>query len=169
MPKTIATPRSVPITALGNGVLHRAIVSLPQHMTERDRPLQERIVFFEVPASHRSRGAFTSSGSGEHLERLLATAWCIDTTNWCENGYLYNINTAQELYGNAFGHEATGELRLFETGCGGETFPAIGPGRIHYARAGDVDLFVPPRVVTRLRELSDVIEDLYGVETAAKV
>lgn len=161
MSKTIATPRIVPITALGNGLLHRAIVSLPQHMTERDKPLQERIVFFEVPAG-------TDVGRGEYLEKLLAVTWGIDTTNWCENGYLYNINTTQDLYSYAFGLEDTGELRLFETGCGGDLMPAIGPNRIHYARAADVDMFVPPKVAARLRELSEVIEDLYAADMATK-
>lgn len=145
-------PRPLAITSLGNGILHRAIVSLPNHMTERDRPLQERIVFFEAPSS---------AGAAAHLEQLLAAAWCIDTANWCDNGYIYNINSVNELYAHAFGGELTGELRLFEVGAGGDEF-GVGPDRIHYARAWDVDFFVPPRVAGRLLDLSDMIEQLYA-------
>lgn len=145
-----------PIASLGNGTLHRAIVSLPPRMTEPDRPLQERIVFFESPTG--------PSRSGEHLEKLLAAAWCVDTTGWCERGFIYNINTAAEQYSYAFGPESTGELRLFETGRGGEVGLAVVRDRIHYARAADVDLLVSPRVAARLHELSDIIEDLYAAE-----
>jgi hypothetical protein len=59
-------PKYLPmaVTALGNGVLHRAIVSLPEHMTERDHPMQERIVFFETPSSDTC---------ARHLEQLLVS------------------------------------------------------------------------------------------------
>lgn len=145
-----------PITSIGNGFLHRAIVSLPPRMTEPDRPLQERIVFFEAPT--------TPCRSGEYLEKLLAAAWCVDTTGWCERGFIYNINSAADQYSYAFGQESSGELRLFETGRGGEVGLAVGQDRIHYARAADVDLLVSPRVATRLHELSGMIEELYAAE-----
>jgi hypothetical protein len=58
--------RRIPITALGNGVICRAIVSLPASLTEPDRPLQERVVFFEAPARQ---------GAGRHLEKVLASVW----------------------------------------------------------------------------------------------
>ncbi len=148
--------RNLPITSLGNGILHRAIVSLPPRMTEPDRPLQERIVFFEAPT--------VPGCSGKYLENLLAAAWCVDTSGWYEKGFVYNINTAAEQFSYAFGPESTGELRLFETGRGGEVGLAVGPDRIHYARATDVDLLVSPRVAARLHELSDMIEDLYAAE-----
>lgn len=150
--------RIAPIDALGNGFLYRAVVSLPQNMTERDRPLQERIVFFEVLGS--------KSDLGTHLEKLLASAWCIDTNGWCESGYIYNIHSVQDMYQYAFGDETTGELRVFETGCGGED--GVGHNRIHYARAGDVDLFVTPRMAARLHELLDMIDTLYASAKAAR-
>jgi hypothetical protein len=34
---------------MGVARVHRAYVSLPYQMTAADRPLQERVVFFEVP------------------------------------------------------------------------------------------------------------------------
>jgi hypothetical protein len=116
-------PKYLPmaVTALGNGVLHRAIVSLPEHMTERDHPMQERIVFFETPSSDTC---------ARHLEQLLAAAWCVDTKEWCENGYIYNVHSAYDMKRDAFGDAETGELYLFEIGAGGNGEPAVGPQRI---------------------------------------
>lgn len=37
------------ITNLPNGVLYRAIVTLPNYMIEPDQPFEERIVFYEAP------------------------------------------------------------------------------------------------------------------------
>ncbi|AIY44216.1 hypothetical protein LT85_p037 (plasmid) [Collimonas arenae] len=155
--KTI--PPSRPITSLGSGILFRAIVSLPVVMADDSRVMQDRIVFFESPSRLEP---------GLRLEKLLAAIWCRDTENWCERGYIYNIDSVNGLFDRAFGDESTGELRLFETGSGGEVTPAVGPDRIHYARENEVDLFVTPRVAGRLRELLDAIEILYAAEPARK-
>lgn len=152
-----ADPARTPSTpALASGTLHRAIVSLPLHLCEPNRPLQDRIVFFEAPHGARC---------DKHLETLLAAAWCEDTTDWCERGFIYNINTARELLRDwSIGNQASGDLRLFETGAGGDCAPAVGPDRIHYARAADVDMFVTPRVAARLRATLAHVEHLYDVE-----
>jgi hypothetical protein len=52
-----------------HGRLYRAIVSLPDAMCERDRPLQKRWVFFDCPGN---------TNPGERLEALLALAWNIE-------------------------------------------------------------------------------------------
>lgn len=74
---TIATAARLPIQARphpahyqAHGRLYRAIVSLPDSMCERDRPLQERWVFFDCPANDLP---------GDLLEALLSLAWNIDT------------------------------------------------------------------------------------------
>ena len=161
MPKhSTSEPRQTPITALSNGQLHRAIVSLPDRLAERDRGMQERIVFFEVPLG---------LDRGQHLEQLLAMAWCVNTRDWCAEGYIYNIDSARERLNEAsYDSAETGELRLFETGCGGDSEWAVGPDCIHYARTRDVDIFVTPRVGARLRALLDDIEALYQAEPARR-
>lgn len=118
--------------------LYRAIVSLPKSLCERDRPMQERIVFFEGPYGFTRRSKL---GAAEVLEKLLALAWSTDTTGWCEDGYIYNISREREILDEAMGE---GDSRLLEISWGG-------PERIGYARAEDVDLFVSPLQVKRLR------------------
>lgn len=154
------SPRQMPITAIGNGILYRAIVSLPSHMTERDQPLQERIVFFESPSSE---------GCCQYLEELLAKVWCIDTDGWCDSGYIYNVHSADELRRNSYsGSDQPADLKLFEVGAGGNGIYAVGPDQIHYARGHGVDLFVTPRVAARLREALDIIELLYAAEARSR-
>jgi len=152
--------RPTPITALCTGHLHRAIVSVPEHMAELGRGMQERIVFFEVPPG---------AECGQHLEQLLAVAWCVNTRDWCADGAIYNIDSAPQRLGSGnYGGTETGELRLFETGCGGDSDVAVGAERLHYARARDVDLFVTPRVYARLHTLLGEIEALYQAEPARR-
>ena len=140
----------MPVVALGNGALYRAIVSLPERMAESNRHLQERIVFFE---------ASRLTDPCSRLEKLLALAWCINTEGWCEQGCIYDIETAEDLLGSSYAAVDTGELRLLEIGAGGDE--AIGPDQVHYARAPEVDLFVTPRVATRLQELLTTVEAMY--------
>ncbi|KVE22189.1 hypothetical protein WI92_22545 [Burkholderia vietnamiensis] len=140
------------IDALGTGVLYRAFVALPDALCEPGQVAQERTVFFEAP---------TSAGAAAHLEQLLAAAWGVDTRGWTERGCIYNLFDAHELVARAFGAAAAGELRLLEIGAGPD---GVGPDRVYYARAADVDLFVTPRVAARLRALLAIIEHLY--ETA---
>lgn len=132
----------------GNARLYRAIVSLPQSMSSG--ALDERIVFFE------SR---SEKGVGKRLEELLEMVWCVDTKGWCEDGYIYNINSARELHDSSV-NDSNGpsDLMLFETGSGGNGIEAIGPNRTHYAQADIVDMFVTPRVARRLRDALDAIE-----------
>lgn len=92
-----------------------------------------------------------------HLERLLAAAWCIDTQDWCEPGFIYNVRPIGELTERP-GVAATRELQLLEIGWGG----GVGPDNAHYARAEDVDLFVTPRVAARLRELLAIVNTFYA-------
>jgi hypothetical protein len=146
-----------PVTLAGNARLYRAIVSLPEHMT--NGALEERIVFFESKSDQ---------GVGAYLETLLATVWCIDTNDWCENGYIYNINSARELHEHSVNDSAgPSDLMLFETGGGGNGIEAIGPNRTHYAQADAVDMFVTPRVARALRVALDAI-DLARAEEARR-
>ena len=117
--------------------LFRAIVSLPDSLCQRDRPLQERIVFFEAPYDFTK---CSNAAAAQTLELLLATAWGVSTEGWCEDGYIYNIRRERDLLEDAMGD---GDRRLLEISWGG-------PERIGYAKAADVDLFVTPRLRTRL-------------------
>jgi hypothetical protein len=135
-------------TLAGNARLYRAIVSLPEHMASGR--LEERIVFFESK---------TEQGVGAHLEALLEKVWSVDTKGWCEDGYIYNINSARELHEQSLNDtNGPSDLMLFETGAGGSGIEAIGPNRTHYAQADVVDMFVTPRVARRLRDALDAIE-----------
>lgn len=137
-----------PATTAGNGRLYRAIVSLPHGMA--NGALEERIVFFETQAEQ---------GAGRCLEELLSKVWCIDTRGWCEDGFIYNVNSARELHSYSVDDEnGPHDLMLFETGGGGTGIEAIGPNRTHYAQADTVDMFVTPRVARRLRDALDTIE-----------
>lgn len=148
----IGAYKELPITAIANGILYRAMVSLPTFMTDSDRPLQERVVFFESDSM---------TGCGVYLESLLARAWCIDTANWCEREFIYNVFSVDDLRRNSLCSGPSNDIQLFEIGAG---VMGIGPNKIHYARAHDVDLFVSPRVARRLRDALDTIDVLYTNE-----
>jgi len=137
-----------PVTLAGNARLYRAIVSLPQQMAS-GAP-DERIVFFESKSEQ---------GVGAYLESVLEKVWCVDTKGWCEDGYIYNINSARELHEQSLNDsDGPSDLMLFETGGGGNGIEAIGPNRTHYAQTDVVDMFVTPRVARRLRDALDAIE-----------
>lgn len=71
---------------------------------------QERTVFFEAPSL---------ASAATHLEQLLAAAWGgVDTRDWTERGFIYNLVDSRELVERAVGAAAAGELRLFEIGAG---------------------------------------------------
>ncbi|KUZ17407.1 hypothetical protein [Burkholderia ubonensis] len=130
------------IDALGNGVLHRAFVALPDALCEPGQVAQERTVFFEAPSA---------ACAAAHLEQLLAAAWGIDTCDWTKRGFIYNLFDARELVACAFGAAVAGELRLLEIGAG--------PDQVYYARAADVYLFVTPRVTARLRAIVEHLHE----------
>ncbi|KVK87617.1 hypothetical protein WJ47_12370 [Burkholderia ubonensis] len=137
------------IDAVSTGLLHRAFVALPDALCEPGQVAQERTVFFESPSS---------ANAAAHLEQLLSAAWCVDAHGWTERGCIYNVFDAHELIARAFGAAAAGELRLLEIGAGPD---GVGPDRVYYARAADVDLFVTPRAGMRLRALLAIVEHLY--------
>jgi hypothetical protein len=143
------------ITAIGNGTLHRAFVALPRSLCEPGDSMQERNVFFEAPSL---------TGRGQHLAHLLAAVWGEETADWVERGFIYNTKSVTELIRVAFGDHMTGELRLLEVGAGG--LSGLGEHRILYARHADVDLFVSPRVATRLRQLLAQVERMYESDAA---
>lgn len=120
-----------PAHYLTHGRLYRAIVSLPPRMCERDRPLQERWVFFDCPTA--------CNNPCTRLEALLALAWNVDTAGWGEAGYIYNICAARELIDRG---DADDDTALFECEWGCEGTKHVAPG--------DVDYFVPPLVRARL-------------------
>jgi len=147
------------ITALANGVLYRAIVTLPNFMIEPEQPFEERIVFYEASGKE---------DYGRHLEALLAKAWCIDTINWCDQGFIANIYSAEELLSEGCNAGRENDLALFEIGWGGKGIDAVGPDAIHYARKGRVDLFVTPRVARRLHDALDAIDLLYQLDARGR-
>lgn len=136
------------------GRLHRAYVALPGSLCGRDRPMQERTVFFET--AHGCAYA--------HLQRLLALAWGVDTSDWAGRGCIYNCHSARDLYANNTSCAPllrnAADLRLFECGWGGPD--GIGAERVHYSRAAECDLVVTPRVHARLSAALAEIERLYA-------
>ena len=142
--------------------LYRAIVDLPDCLAAPDRSARSRIIFFESSSGMRPE---------QQLERLLAVAWGLDTSCWFERGYAYNLSSARDrLTGDeSFVEDEGGDLRLFDIGAGGDGLDAVGPDRIHFARAADVDLFTTPRVAERLQACLVEIERLYAAEPARRV
>lgn len=122
--------RPFPAYYQAHGRLYRAIVSLPEHMCEAGRPLQERWVFFDCPASE---------DPGAWLERLLALAWNINTTGWGASGCIYNVQHARELIAQ---NDADDDTALFECAWGSEGTQHVEPH--------EVDYFCTPRVRARL-------------------
>lgn len=123
-------PPTPPAHYQAHGRLFRAIVSLPDAMCERDRPLQERWVFFDCPGD---------TPPGDRLEALLALAWNTDTTSWCDRGLIYNVSEASELIAQG---DADDDTALFECEWGSD-------GTKHVP-LNDVDFFCTPRVRARL-------------------
>lgn len=117
--------------------LFRALVGLPDFLCQRDRPWQERIVFFEAPYDF---GKGSNDDAARTLELLLGAAWGVSTEHWSEHGHIYNIRRERELLDEGLGE---GDTRLLEISWGGIE-------RIGYAKAADVDLFVTPRLRARL-------------------
>lgn len=113
-----------------HGRLYRAIVSLPRDMAERDRPLQERWVFFDCP---------TGEIPPPRIEALLALAWNISTIGWCNRGLIYGIAEASDLIAQG---DADDDTALFECELGSEGTKHV---PLH-----DVDFFCTPRVRARL-------------------
>lgn len=136
--------------------LHRAIVALPLHMMCAGHHLQERVVFFMAP-----HGVHAAT----HLAEMLALAWGVDTREWCDRGYIYNVDSARMMTRPSAGAQPCANalqmaLLLLETGFGGSD--AVGPEGQHYARAADVDLFVTPRVAEQLHAALRFVETLYA-------
>lgn len=143
----------MPTALMGVGQLHRAIVDLPDSLAQPDRPLQARIIFFESPGDKPAR---------DHLVQILSSAWCIDASELARRGMI-SVSSAAEIL-HQRDHGAAGDLALFVIGSGGDSLPAVGLERLHYARAHDVDLFTTPRLTARLQETLRLIEDLYEAE-----
>mgnify|MGYP007089699630 CR=1 FL=1 len=138
------------------GKLCRAFVSLPPQLCPVGRPMAERTVFFECKPG---------VGAAQHLEQLLALAWCVDTTGWAEKGFIYNVFSAAELMRERWSPDDDDDgdespLVLFECGWGGPG--GIGPEHTHYSRVQDCDLFVTPRVWMVLVSALAEIELLYA-------
>lgn len=160
LPASAFIGRRAPITSLCTGSLHRAIVELPEALTTPEYPLQERVVFFEVPANREDGRTY--------LRELLSKAWAVDTADWAHHGLISGVASLHELVTQSFGDSAHEDIRLFETGAGGNGPEAVGFERVHYARAHTVDLFVSPRVAARLNEAMAVIEAMYQQEPARR-
>lgn len=110
--------------------LWRATVTLPRAFRPQDR--EERWVFFEPPKGDLPQA---------HIEALLALAWNISTTGWCDCGLIYEVTAACDLIKLG---DAEDDTALFECEWGCE-------GTKHVAPA-DVDFFCSPRVRARLEQ-----------------
>jgi hypothetical protein len=117
--------------------LFRAFVALPGRLCLDGNKYQERTVFFEAEWIGRHG---SHEPAGKALEALLSLAWGVDTTDWCEDGCIYNVTRERDLLDRALGD---GLSRLLETGWGGT--PSI-----HYSQRADVDMFVSPLNRARL-------------------
>ena len=138
--------RPTPAHYLASGKLYRAIVSLPNHMCGRDRPLQERWVFFDC-------------GHGDpatRLERLLSSIWGVNTVGWAYAGLIYNLVEASELIEQ---NDADDDTALFE--C------AWGAGGTQYVSPSDVDFFVRPEVRALLEAALARVTPVTGREGGA--
>ena len=155
--RMINQAQQLPIASSGVGSLHRAVVAVPDPSALR--PYAERIVFFEV---------HTSVSPCAHLESVLALVWGIETAHWCEDGGIYNIRSASEMARDCWAGAADSDgLYLFEIGAGGED--GLGPGRVHYARAADIDCFVSPLLASRLQQVLWTVEALHADQDATVV
>lgn len=134
LPAVVASSPSKAIHLQARGRLYRAIVSLPPGLCPPGEPLHERIVFFDGPRQN----------AGEYLETLLAHAWHVDTIGWCEDGAIYNLQSAAELTEEGLSEHL--DYRLLETGWGGDA-------PIHYADPARTDFFVAPQLKRRLLDL----------------
>lgn len=144
---------SAPVGSFCEGRLFRARVCLPVEMIEEYEPLMDRMAFFEAPSADQSALI---------IEALIAAAWCLDTKGWVAEGQIYGIQPVANIRSRSYIPGPASDLQIFEDGLGGDINQAIGPERIRYARARDVDLFVSPPVANRLHDALDAIEDLFA-------
>jgi hypothetical protein len=147
-----------PIEFAGNGLLFRAIVSLPSEMAGMQKQSIDRIVFFEAP---------DDDNADQYLEELLAQAWCIDTMGWVEDYYIQQVFSVAELRCMSGSNAPANDLQLFELGIGGSESSVVMAEQIRYARSSRVDLFVSPRLGMRLRDALDTIDSLYMTKAAS--
>jgi hypothetical protein len=126
-----AKARPFPAHYQAHGRLYRAIVSLPESMCGRDRPLQERWVFFDCPGNELPSA---------WLENLLALTWNINTRGWCNQGFIYNVEAAPDVIAQG---DADDDTALFECAWGGSE-------GVEHVQPADVDFFCTPRVRARL-------------------
>jgi hypothetical protein len=125
--------------------LTRAYVYPPDSVT---RSSASRTVFFDVPTRDTNRGAY--------LVQLLATLWGVDAgeLEGCVESIRDEFDLAHDSYG---GNDLNrGDLCLLESGAGGSF--GVGPKGIHYAAAGEVDLYVSPRHAQRIRAALQRVE-----------
>lgn len=116
--------------------LHRAIITLPEFLSEPNTPAPERVVFFDsAPYSAYRR-----------LEQLADTVWRVASSSWGQVCFLQDLVSEDSLLGaNAKGSAETGDLRLLELGT--SFFDARGA---RYATAEETVLLVDPRNHARL-------------------
>lgn len=151
-------PPSSPLDPPELAFLHRAIVSLPDALCAPRDPL-DRIVFFE------SRGL---ESAGETLARLLATVWRIDTASWLDEGVIYNVCSARDLFDRHDPADGPRPLALFATGSGPRGAPGVAPNGVLYPEPAAVDLFVRPRVAQYLAAALDEVRRLRAADVARR-
>jgi hypothetical protein len=136
-------------------MLFRAFVRppVPPGAPARD----ERIVFFDTTRPTDPAG---------DLERQLAEAWGETTVDWSRSGAIAVVESHARLV--EIGTSADPTLRVLETGIGGDGPYAVGPERIHYARAGDVDVLVDGAARAKLEAALATVESLYAREAAMR-
>lgn len=120
-----------------NYFLYRAVACVRQEDTGPDWP--EMHVFFEAPAGVRPI---------VELSELLLFAWNVPA----DSVVAYNIWSEEELLTElAFGGAASGDARLFETGCV--------DGQVLYAKPARTQMFVSPPMHARLVAAQALVVD----------
>ncbi|MCW5319659.1 hypothetical protein D5039_00215 [Verminephrobacter aporrectodeae subsp. tuberculatae] len=127
---------------MSEGLLGRAFVTLPEHMCPDGQP-HERVVFFEAPSQDN---AFV------FLQTLLAHTWSQETSNWVKDGHIHGVTTMCFLLYSGLSENR--DFRFFEL----DSDPKNG---VRYANPAQVDLFVTPKVQTRLHK---VLRSIEGVQ-----
>jgi hypothetical protein len=139
--------------------LYRAVVSVPDALSTRERPLEDRFVFFEGDPPRRPVEALTD---------VLRSVWRVDTTDWSHNGAIYNVYSAIELIRDRVEDGIPPAHALFDIGGGGDGFdPRLVDG-VRYARMNEVDLFVRPQARHALLRVICEIDARFDAAAAAR-
>ena len=134
-------------------LVYRAIVSVPDAKSAPERPLEDRIVFFEATPPRLP---------SETVAELIRVVWNVDTTDWVLDGMIYSVYSAVELIRDRGEDGIPPAHALFDIGWATYSGdPRVLDGTI-YARADVVDLFVRPQTHAALLRVIREIDARYA-------